>query len=207
MAGRQIAALDQTAVLRKLEQGGAVVATFRGPGGRPVAVRLWAAAVLRTRDELASWIVARLPQFQGDIWAMRGLAAAVAAAERAYVDRRMIPPALRRDFVQRQLGRELAARLKDGNVDENVLATAGTYFALRVMTHARMPEAEEWLQAHVDGELPSVVAQALGLVPELRSEARLNRLGTPPSATGRARTRGCWTPTSPCCSPRTSRSG
>jgi hypothetical protein len=173
----EIPALDQRAVLRKLEQGGAVVATFKGPGARPVAVRLSGQPQYAARaTELAAWIVARLPQFQGDIWAMRGLAAAIAAAERAYVDRRLIPPALRRDFVHRHLGRELAARLADGNVDENVLATAGTYFALRVMTRARIPEVEAWLQEHVDGELPSVLAQALALVPELESESRLERL-------------------------------
>lgn len=36
----EIESLTEEAVLRKLEQGGSIVATFNGPAGRPVAVRL-----------------------------------------------------------------------------------------------------------------------------------------------------------------------
>ena len=127
-------------------------------------------------NHLASWLLPRLDSFRGDLWATRGLVEAVVATRDAYEDPRVIPQALREDYVRRQVAGALAARVHGDNVDHNVLATAGTYAALRAL-HVDGHEAlRTWLAEKLDGKPASVVAQALILVPELRTAKRCDRV-------------------------------
>lgn len=173
----QIDALDVPVVLRKLEQGGSLVATFTGPRDSPITVRLAGRPQYAERAiRLASWFPPRLNSFKDDLWSIRGLAEAVAATRDAYEDKRLIPPALREDYVRRHLADSLVARIGDGNVDDNVLVTAATYAALaalRVLGHEGLLA---WVDAHLDVQLSSVVAQVLILVPALRTPERLERV-------------------------------
>jgi hypothetical protein len=168
----EIEPLTENALLRKLEQGGSIVASFSGPAG-PVAVRLSGPPQYAERaNHLASWLVPRLAAFQGDVWSIRALAEAVVATEAAYEEDRLIPQALRRDFVHRHLAESLAARVEDGNVDHNVLATVGTYAALSALGDTRFEGMRAWVDAHLDDDVPSVIAQALTLVPALSTPER-----------------------------------
>lgn len=170
----QIDALDEETILRKLERGGSIVATFTGARNSPVTVRLQGQPSYAQRaNRLASWFLPRVDSFKGDVWATRGLAQAVAAAREAFKDERLIPQALRPEFVSRHVVEPLVARVQDDNVDDNVLATAATYATLRLLEPDR-PRAGilAWLADHVDGEPLSVVAQVLLLVEELRTEER-----------------------------------
>ena len=170
----EIASLSEEAVLRKLEQGGSIVATFSGPAGRPVAVRLSGQPQYAARaNHMAAWLVPRLTEFQGDIWSMRALAQAVVATEDAYEDTQLIPQALRADFIRRHLVDHLTARVAGNNVDEIVLATVATYAALSALGQPGLDRMREWADKHLDKEIPSVIAQALTLDPELQTPKRL----------------------------------
>lgn len=172
-----IPALTEAAVLRKLEQGGSLVATFAGPEHRPVAVRLTGQPQYAERaNQLAGWLVDRLDGFQGDVWCMRGLAEVVTATRAAYEDEQLIPQALRADFVRRHLGDRLTSRVAGDNVDENVLATTAVYGALTAIGVRGLEPMHRWVDAHVDGELPSVIAHAITLDPALGTEERLARV-------------------------------
>jgi hypothetical protein len=171
-------AFDQRALLRKLEQGGSIVATFAGPRESPVTVRISGQPQYAARaNALASWLVPRLDAFKSDLWAVRGLAEAVVAAREAFVDDRQIPPALREDFVRRHVGEPLAAARAQGeHVDDNVLATLGMFATLRALGMVGYEHLREWAERQLDVQLSSVVAQALILVPDLTTEARLERV-------------------------------
>jgi hypothetical protein len=174
---QDIAALDERTVLRKLEQGGALVVTFTGPGGNPVTVRLEGQPQYALRaNSLASWFLMRLDAFKGDLWATRGLAEAVVATRNAFEDERLIPQALREDFVRRHIAGTLLDRVRDDNVDDNVLATVATHAALQGLGVQGHEGLREWVATHLDREPTSAVAQALILVPELRTEKRLRRV-------------------------------
>ena len=175
----EIKGVTEEAVLRKLEQGGSLVATFTGPGGKPVAVRLSGQPQYAVRaNHLARWLIPRVPEFTGDIWAMRGLVDAVAATEDAYVDRRFIPPALQRDYVSRHLAEQLKSRVSENNVDDNVLATVATYKTLCALGEKRVERMRAWVLNNLDkpGVVPSVVAQALTLDPTLDDAKRRDRV-------------------------------
>jgi hypothetical protein len=167
----EIDALTEEAVLRKLEQGGSLVSTFTGPGGKPVAVRLFGQPQYAERaNHLARWLIPRVSEFAEDVWAMRGLVEAVAAIEKAYVDRRFIPPPLRRDYVRRHLLEPLKSRVSKKNVDDNLLATVATYQTLRALGEKKEVERmRAWVKEHLDADdvVPSVLAQALTLDPTL----------------------------------------
>ncbi|MGH3082780.1 MAG: hypothetical protein ACRDNP_01750 [Gaiellaceae bacterium] len=164
----EIEPLNEQTVLGKLEQGGSLVATFIGPESRSVAVRLSGQPQYAERaNRLADWLVARLDQFRGDIWAMRGLAEAVAAIESAYVDPLLIPHALRRAYVCHHLADPLVKRIKGDNVDELVLSTLGTYCALKKLGRTDHEGLLKWVDRNLDREVPSVLAQALTLEPHL----------------------------------------
>lgn len=174
---QDIAALDERTVLRKLEQGGALVVTFTGPRENPVTVRLEGQPQYALRaNSLASWFLQRLDAFKGDLWATRGLAEAVVAIRKAFEDERLIPQALREDFVRRHIVDTLLDRVHDDNVDDNVLATVGTYAALQGLGVQGHDALREWVGTHLDREPASAVAQALILVPELCTENRLQRV-------------------------------
>ena len=169
--------LDEAAILRKLEQGGSLVATFNGPGGSPVTVRLSGQPQYADRgNHLASWLLPRLQSFKGDLWSTRGLAEVVVATRNAFEDERLIPQALRADYVRRHVADALVDRVDGDNVDDNVLATVGTYAALRALGVRGQESLREWVGEHLDRELPSVVAQALIVVPELQTTERRQRL-------------------------------
>jgi hypothetical protein len=173
----QIRALDEPTVLRKLEQGGSLVSTVPGPGGSPVTVRLSGQPQYAVRaNHLASWLLPRLDSFKGDIWDMRGLAEAVVATREAFEDARLIPQALRDDYLRRHLADDLVKRVTGDNVDDNVLATVGTYAALRALRVPGHDGLRTWAATHLDREVASVVAQALILVPELGSAERRERV-------------------------------
>jgi hypothetical protein len=175
----EIEPLSEETVLRKLEEGGSLVATFTGPESRSVAVRLSGQPQYAERaNRLADWLVLRLDQFKGDIWAMRGLAEAVVAIKSAYVEPQLIPHALRRDYVCNHLVEPLVKRIKDDNVDELVLATLGTYCALTKLCVAGHDGLLKWVDRNLDGETPSLLAQALTLEPTLGDERpeRLSRV-------------------------------
>jgi hypothetical protein len=173
----EINALDERTVLRKLEQGGSLVATFTGPADSPVTVRLHGQPQYALRaNQLASWFISRLDSFKGDLWATRALAEAVVATQRAYKDQRLIPHALRVDFVRRHLTEALVDRVHANNVDDNVLATAGTYAALNAMGVPGHDGLRRWAGNHLDMQPPSVVAQVLILVPDLSTPARRQRV-------------------------------
>lgn len=173
----QMTALDEPAILRKLEQGGSLVVTFTGPGGSSVPVRLSGQPQYAARaNHLAAWLLPRLDAFKGDLWSTRGLAEAVVAIRDAFEDDRLIPHALRDDYVRRHVADPLAGRVHGDNVDDNVLATVATYatlVALRVPDHERLLA---WADERLDRELPSVIAQALILVPELETAERRERV-------------------------------
>jgi hypothetical protein len=174
---QDIAALDERTILRKLEQGGALVVTFTGPGGGPVTVRLEGQPQYALRaNSLASWLLRRLDAFKGDLWATRGLAEVVIAARTAFEDKQLIPQVLREDFVRRHIADSLVDRIRDDNVDDNVLATVGTYAALRGLGVQGYEGLRKWITTHLDREPASAVAQALILVPELSTEKRLRRV-------------------------------
>jgi hypothetical protein len=174
----EITALDERAMLRKLESGGSVVATFTGPGKSPVTVRLHGQPTYAHRaNRLASWFLPRVDSFKDDVWASRALAAAVVATRDAFEDERLIPQALRADYVRRHVAEPLAAdRISNDCVDDNVLATAATYAALRDLGGQPREGMHRWLAEHLDGEPGSVVAQVLFLVPELRTPERLQQV-------------------------------
>jgi len=170
----EIAALSEEAVLQKLEQGGSIVATFTGPEQHPVAVRLSGQPQYAERaNRLAAWLVPRLAQFKGDIWAMRGLMEVVKAVEAAYVDRRLIPQALRREYVREHLAGPLRDRVKRENVDDNVLATLATYSVLRELDKTGFAGLRAWAAHRLDGQVPSVIAQALTIESNLETPERL----------------------------------
>jgi hypothetical protein len=175
----EMVSMTEEAVLGKLEEGGSIVATFRGPAG-PAAIRLAGQPqYARRANELAAWLVPRLDEFRADIWSMRALAEAVVATREAFVDERLLPQALRVDFVRRQLCESLVGRISEGNVDEIVLSTVGTYAALEALgAREQLDAMRAWIDNHLDGdkELPSVVAQALTLVSGLKTPARLDRV-------------------------------
>jgi len=174
----EIPSLGEKTVLGKLEQGGSIVATFIGPGKRPVAVRLSGQPQYAERaNRLADWLVARLDRFKGDIWAMRAVAEAVDAVDAAYVDKRLIPQALRRDFVRRHLAGPLVGRIAHGNVDDNLLATLGTYVALSKLGESGHERLRGWVAARLDGETDtSVLAQALKLDSSFVTKERIGRI-------------------------------
>ena len=170
-------ALDERTLLRKLEQGGSIVATFVGPNASPVTVRLSGQPQYAVRaNHLASWLLPRLDAFKGDLWATRGLAEAVVATREAFEDDRLIPQALREDFVRRHVADALAARVHGDNVDDNVLATVATYAALHALRVEGHDDLLGWADERLDDELASVVAQALILVPELATPERRKRV-------------------------------
>lgn len=173
----EMTALDEPAILRKLEQGGSLVVTFSGPGGSSVPIRLSGQPQYANRaNHLASWLLPRLDAFKGDLWSTRGLAEAVVATRDAFQDERLIPHALRDDYVRRHVADALVGRVHGDNVDDNVLATVGAYAGLRAL---RVPGHENllaWVAARLDRELPSVVAQALIMVPELETAERRERV-------------------------------
>jgi len=173
----QIDALDEGTILRKLEQGGSIVATFMGPNASPVTVRLSGQPQYAQRaNHFAGWLVPRLDSFKGDLWSTRALAEVVVATREAFRDDGLIPQALREEFVRRHLADALVARIKGDNVDDNVLATVGTYSALRALRVHGHDELRAWAQQRLDSELPSVVAQALILAPELATPERRRRV-------------------------------
>ena len=173
----QMTALDEPAILRKLEQGGSLVLTFTGPAGSSVPVRLSGQPQYAGRaNHLASWLLPRLDAFKGDLWSTRGLAEAVVATRNAFQDERLIPQALRHDYVCRHLADSLVSRVHGDNVDDNVLATAGTYAALRALRLPGHDNLRAWAAERLDGELPSVVAQAIILVPTLETAERRERV-------------------------------
>jgi hypothetical protein len=138
-------ALDERAILRQLEQGRSIVATFVGPSACPVTVRISGRPQYAERaNHLASWLVRRLDSFKGDIWATRGLAEAVVATREAFVDDRLIPQALRDEFVRLHVADALVARIEDDNVDDNVLATVGTCATLRALRIQGHDGLREW---------------------------------------------------------------
>jgi hypothetical protein len=173
-----LAAFDEPALLRKLEQGGSLVATFAGPRDSSVTVRLSGQPQYAARaNSLASWLVPRLEGFKEDLWAARGLAAAVVATREAFEDDRLIPQALREDFVRRHVGEPLAEkRARGSDVDDNVLATLGMYATLRALRIPGYERLREWAEARLDRQLPSVIAQALILVPDLATPERHQRV-------------------------------
>ena len=175
---KDIAALDSDAILRQLEQGCSIVATFAGPGDSPVTVRLSGRPQYAERaNQLAAWLLRRLDSFKGDLWATRGLAEAVVATSAAFKDERLIPQVLRAEFVRRHVVDDLVARIEDDNVDDNVLATAGTASTLRALGVPGHEDAlSEWVTKRLDKELPSVVAQVLIMLPELSSPERRGRV-------------------------------
>jgi hypothetical protein len=175
----EIDALDERTVLRKLEQGGSLVVTFTGPRASPVTVRLQGRPQYAERaNDLASWLLPRLDSFKGDLWATRGLVQAVVATRGAFVDERLIPQALRGEFVRRHVADPLVERVQHDNVDDNVLATVGTYAALEGLGVSGYDGLRTWVVKHLDREPTSTVAQALILVPALCTEERLHRVLT-----------------------------
>jgi hypothetical protein len=174
---KDITALNGRAILRQLEQGCSIVATFAGPSDSPVTVRLSGRPQYAERaNHLAAWLLRRLDSFKGDIWATRGLAEAVVATRDAFEEKRLIPQVLRAEFVRRHVADDLVARIEDGNVDDNVLATAGTFATLRALGVPGLDNLREWLTKRLDNELPSVVAQVLILLPELATAERRRRV-------------------------------
>jgi len=173
----ELDALDERTILRKLERGGSIVATFVGPNASSVTVRLWGQPQYAERaNQLASWLVPRLDAFKGDLWATRGLADAVVATREAFEDDRLIPQALRDDFVRRHVAGALVARVQGDNVDDNVLATVGTYATLRALGVEGHENLRKWAAERLDKQLLSVVAQALILVPDLGTAQRRKRV-------------------------------
>jgi hypothetical protein len=88
----------------------------------------------------------------------------------------LIPQALREDYVRRHVGDALVNRIHGDNVDDNVLATVGTYAALRALRVEGHEDLRAWAAERLDRELASVVAQALILVPELETAERRARV-------------------------------
>jgi len=174
----ELESFTEKAVLRKLEQGGSLVATFAGPAGRPVAVRLSGQPQYAERaNQLARWLLPRLDAFKGDVWAMHGLAEVVVAIEGAYEDPRLIPQALRAEYVRRHLVAQLEGRVEDDSVDKLVLPTAAAYSALRALEVKAIDGMRAWIETRLDDEVvPSLIAQALVLVPELRTPKRIERV-------------------------------
>jgi hypothetical protein len=169
----RIPPLSHDSLLRKLEQGGSIVATFSGPGGEPVGVRLSGRPQYAERaHHVADWLCRALPGFRKDVWAMRALAEVVLATEAAYREPKLIPRALRRGYVKDQLAAPLRSRVSRHNVDGNPLATLATYAALEVIDPGRNAGLRDWAVERLDKERPSVIAHALVLVPSLRTEER-----------------------------------
>ncbi len=175
---QELVKLDERAIQRKLEQGGSLVATFAGPSGAAVTVRLAHEPQYAARaNHLAAWLLPNLASFKGDISAMHGLARAVAATRRAFRDERLIPQALRAEFVRKHLLAALLARIKDGSVDGLVLPTLGVYATLRDLGVGGHENLKTWVDEHLDAEpTDSIVAQAMLHEPELATEARRQRV-------------------------------
>jgi hypothetical protein len=179
----EIESLSAEAVLRKLEQGGSIVATFSGPGKRPVAVRLSGQPQYAVRaNNLARWLLPRIDEFRSDVWSMRALAELVVATKAAYEDKRQIPQALRAGYICRHLVPDLKRRVSDDSVDKNILATVAAYGALFALGVEGTEAMRTWIEDRLDAEdddyqvLPSVLAQALVLVPKLATDERRERV-------------------------------
>lgn len=112
---------------------------------------------------------------------MRALAEVVVATEGAYEDTRLIPQALRADYVRRHLLTDLKGRLEGGSVDDIVLPTVAAYAALRTLGVEEIDDVRRWIEERLDDEtdddiVPSAIAQSLVLVRELATPERIERV-------------------------------
>jgi hypothetical protein len=72
---------------------------------------------------------------------------------------------------------QLEGRVEDDSVDKLVLPTAAAYSALRALEVKAIDGMRAWIETRLDDEVvPSLIAQALVLVPELRTPKRIERV-------------------------------
>ena len=172
----EMVALDEPTVLRKLEQGGSLVVTFTGPGRNPVTVRLRDQPQYAVRANHFASLVPAAPGVLpgrplGDARTRRGGSRDACGIRGRAVDSAGAAQRLRSPPRRRCPGRSRAPRQRGRQ-----RAGDGREPTLRCGAGRSKPRWPAGMGGgHLDREPTSAVAQALILVPELRTDERLQR--------------------------------